>query len=186
MLPAVVTDRVRPGNCFAPFHWNDVFGEYLSINAVTNDAVDPVSHQPEFKACAVMLTKVSVAKSDSANQRPAADVPQPGGHDEMEAISLARVDAFAELVGIANEPAPQFGPLGRSYLAGLITGLRSEAGSRAGGVPTVPDSAPFDTSTRLWVDGLLAGLFARTETPRSTPVSAANERPIQTPDATPG
>ena len=39
----VITDRVRPGNCFAPFHWNDVFGEYLSINAVTNDAVDPVS-----------------------------------------------------------------------------------------------------------------------------------------------
>ena len=29
VLPAVVTDRVRPGNCFAPFHWNDVFGEYL-------------------------------------------------------------------------------------------------------------------------------------------------------------
>ncbi len=23
-----VTDRVLPGNCFAPFHWNDLFGEY--------------------------------------------------------------------------------------------------------------------------------------------------------------
>jgi sulfite reductase (NADPH) flavoprotein alpha-component len=181
VLPAVVTDRVRPGNCFAPFHWNDVFGEYLSINAVTNDAVDPVSHQPEFKACAVMLTKVSVAKSDSANQRPAADVPQPGGHDEMEAISLARVDAFAELVGIANEPAPQFGPLGRSYLAGLINGLRSEAGRRTAGVPTLPHNAPFDTSTRLWVDGLLAGLFARTEAPQSTPVPAVREPTIETP-----
>ena len=43
VLPAVITDRVRPGNCFAPFHWNDAFGEYLSINAVTNDAVDPIS-----------------------------------------------------------------------------------------------------------------------------------------------
>ena len=42
VLPAVVTDRVRPGNCFAPFHWNDLFGEYLTINAVTNDAVDPI------------------------------------------------------------------------------------------------------------------------------------------------
>ena len=55
MLPAVVTDRVRPGNCFAPFHWNDAHGEYLTINAVTNDAVDPVSFQPEFKVCAVAL-----------------------------------------------------------------------------------------------------------------------------------
>ena len=59
LLPAVVTDRVRPGNCFAPFHWNDIFGEYLSINAVTSDAVDPISRQPEYKACAISLTKVS-------------------------------------------------------------------------------------------------------------------------------
>ena len=60
VLPAVVTDRVRPGNCFAPFHWNDVFGEYLSINAVTSDAVDPISRQPEYKACAISLTKVQL------------------------------------------------------------------------------------------------------------------------------
>jgi anaerobic selenocysteine-containing dehydrogenase len=52
-----VTDRVRPGDCFAPFHWNDVFGEYLSINAVTNDAVDPISGMPEFKVCAVQIAR---------------------------------------------------------------------------------------------------------------------------------
>jgi sulfite reductase (NADPH) flavoprotein alpha-component len=59
VLPAVVTDRVLTGNCFAPFHWNDLYGEYLSVNAVTNDAVDPISFQPEFKVCAVALTRVS-------------------------------------------------------------------------------------------------------------------------------
>ncbi|WP_406096359.1 molybdopterin-dependent oxidoreductase [Kitasatospora purpeofusca] len=59
VLPAVVTDRVRPGDCFAPFHWNDLFGEYLSINAVTSDAVDPVSFQPELKVCAVALRPVA-------------------------------------------------------------------------------------------------------------------------------
>ncbi|OIN79908.1 bifunctional nitrate reductase/sulfite reductase flavoprotein subunit alpha [Mycobacterium malmoense] len=166
VLPAVVTDRVRPGNCFAPFHWNDVFGEYLSINAVTNDAVDPISHQPEFKACAVTVTKVAVAKPDST-----AAV----GHHEAEAINPAKVDALAELLGIGNEPVPQFGPLGRSYLAGLITGLRSEPGRRTAGVPTLPQSAPLDPNTRLWVDGLLAGLFARAEAPQSTPVPAVEE-----------
>ncbi len=57
--PAVVTDRVRPGDCFAPFHWNDAFGEYLAINAVTNDAVDAISRQPEYQACAVSLAKVT-------------------------------------------------------------------------------------------------------------------------------
>ena len=155
VLPAVVTDRVRPGNCFAPFHWNDVFGEYLSINAVTNDAVDPISQQPEFKACAVTLTKVAVPEADSATEPnlggPTTDTPNP--RPRTYRISPAKVDALAELLGVAHEPAPQFGPLGRSYLAGLITGLRSEAGRRAGGVPTLPLSAPFDSATRLWVDG---------------------------------
>ena len=59
VLPAVVTDRVRPGCCFAPFHWNDLFGDDLSLNAVTSDALDPVSFQPELKVCAVGLSKVS-------------------------------------------------------------------------------------------------------------------------------
>ncbi|MEU1074277.1 MULTISPECIES: bifunctional nitrate reductase/sulfite reductase flavoprotein subunit alpha [unclassified Streptomyces] len=60
VLPAVVTDRVRPGCCFAPFHWSDLYGTDLSINAVTSDAVDPISLQPEFKVCAVSLTKSAV------------------------------------------------------------------------------------------------------------------------------
>ncbi len=171
VLPAVVTDRVRPGDCFAPFHWNDVFGEYLSINAVTNDAVDPVSRQPEFKACAVTLTKVVLAAPDSTTD-PSADT-----------ISPARVDALAELLGIATEPVPRLGPLGRSYLAGLVTGLRSEADRRTAGVPTLPESAPFDPNTRLWVDGLLARLFARTESPVSTP--AVKEPATTMPDANP-
>ena len=33
VLPAVVTDRVRPGNLWAPFHWNDEHGEFLAVNA---------------------------------------------------------------------------------------------------------------------------------------------------------
>src|SRR5882757_3295786 len=66
VLPAVVTDRVRPGNCFVPFHWNDEHGEDLTINALTSDAVDPVSLQPEFKVCAVRLTAVASELPDSA------------------------------------------------------------------------------------------------------------------------
>jgi sulfite reductase (NADPH) flavoprotein alpha-component len=53
VLPAAVTDRVRAGNCFVPFHWNDEHGDFLTINALTNDAVDADSLQPEFKVCAV-------------------------------------------------------------------------------------------------------------------------------------
>lgn len=63
VVPAVVTDRVRPGTCFVPFHWNDEHGEYLTINALTNDAVDADSLQPEFKACAVSLRPVKAVET---------------------------------------------------------------------------------------------------------------------------
>jgi sulfite reductase (NADPH) flavoprotein alpha-component len=59
VLPALVTDRVQRGNCFAPFHWNDEHGDDLAVNALTNDAVDPMSFQPEFKVCAVRLAPVA-------------------------------------------------------------------------------------------------------------------------------
>ncbi len=172
VLPVVITDRVRPGNCFAPFHWNDAFGEYLSINAVTNDAVDPISRQPEYKACAVTLTKVARPQLQPEPGEPAdpcADATAPKLLADTAQFSVTQVDALAELLGVANEPTPQFGPFARSYLAGLIAGLRSETGRRMAGVPTLPVSSPFDTGTRLWLDGLLAGMFARAETPPALP-----------------
>nr|WP_242670352.1 bifunctional nitrate reductase/sulfite reductase flavoprotein subunit alpha [Mycobacterium decipiens] len=172
VLPAVITDRVRPGNCFAPFHWNDSYGEYLSINAVTNDAVDPISHQPEYKACAVTLTKVALP-----------DVrPSTGDEPGSSPPSASQVDALAEFLGVAGEPMPQFGPVARSYLAGLMAGLRSETGRRMRGVPTLPVSSPFDTGTRLWLDGLLAGMFARIETAAPVPVAETRSDPPATTD----
>ena len=183
VLPAVVSDRVRPGNCFAPFHWNDAFGEYLSINAVTNDAVDPISNQPEFKACAVSLTKAAVSKPDLGTEpEPSVATEKPqSALTEVPRISVSQVDALAEILGMANEPTPQFGPLGRSYLAGMLNGLRSEIGCRTAGIPTVPLSAPFDPSTRMWVDGLLAGMFARTEGPRTMPAVSTESPTIEAP-----
>ncbi len=60
IYPAQVTTRIQPGNCFVPFHWNDEFGENLAVNAATSEAVDAISLQPEFKFCAVALTKAPV------------------------------------------------------------------------------------------------------------------------------
>lgn len=72
-LPAVVTDRVRPGNGFAPFHWNDLFGDDIAINVVTSDAVDPVSLQPELKHTAVALVR-SVLQPEVTVQPDAAEI----------------------------------------------------------------------------------------------------------------
>ena len=52
---ARVTSGVRRGLVFATFHFGEAFAADSNINVVTSPAVDSVSHQPEFKACAVRL-----------------------------------------------------------------------------------------------------------------------------------
>ncbi|MGX9884603.1 molybdopterin-dependent oxidoreductase [Streptomyces sp. NPDC002276] len=141
VLPAVVTDRVRPGNCFAPFHWNDLFGEYLSVNAVTSDAVDPVSFQPEFKVCAVSLAKVASAPTD----------------DRPKALEPTSVTPGANPFGLDPAPPPVLTAQERVYLTGFLAGIESGAP----GVPTLPPDAPFSTEHALWVNGVLAGMYSR-------------------------
>ncbi|MBY4130050.1 molybdopterin-dependent oxidoreductase [Rhodococcus fascians] len=149
VLPAVITDRVLPGGCFAPFHWSDEFGEFLAINAVTNDAVDPHSRQPEFKACAVTLTKVAAVK-------PLSPVIETAGDDP--------IDALAAIVGRPARPAAPLTAVEQSYIAGLLEGLGSAAGRSAPGTPTLPSQTPLSPETHAWLDGVLAGLFSRTPT----------------------
>ncbi len=61
IYPAHVSRRAyNSGNCFVPFHWNDEFGENLAVNAATSEAMDAISHQPEFKFCAVALTRAPI------------------------------------------------------------------------------------------------------------------------------
>jgi ferredoxin-nitrate reductase len=50
-----VSDAIRAGTCFLPFHWGRRFGFYKSANNLTLSGRDPLSHQPELKACAVRL-----------------------------------------------------------------------------------------------------------------------------------
>ena len=143
VLPAVVTDRVLVGSCFSPFHWNDLFGEYLSINAVTNDAVDPVSYQPEFKFCAVSLTRVA------AGPRPAAPVAD------------GRIAVLAGAFGLGEAPPPELTDDERRYLRGFLNGLGTHPDTVRDTVPVLPQSAPFATAHALWVNGMLAGMFSR-------------------------
>jgi assimilatory nitrate reductase catalytic subunit len=54
-LPLRVTPSAREDTVFVPFHW----GGEQSINRLTSPALDPVSHMPEFKACAVRVDATS-------------------------------------------------------------------------------------------------------------------------------
>ncbi len=159
ILPAIVTDRVRSGNCFAPFHWNDVFGEELAINAVTSDAVDPTSMQPAFKFSAVALTRLSGPAQAEPDASRATEAP-PLAMENPAMVAphqQAAVDIFARVMGLKDGAPPV-----------LSEALRSAEGQQAGGVPVLPNGAPFDPTRLHYITGLLAGLFARTSVPVGT------------------
>ncbi len=50
----LITERVRPGSIFVPFHFAEG-----PANLLTNDVLDPVAKIPEYKVCAARLRKVS-------------------------------------------------------------------------------------------------------------------------------
>jgi sulfite reductase (NADPH) flavoprotein alpha-component len=173
ILPAAVADRVQPGTCFAPFHWNDVFGDDLAINAVTSDATDPISLQPDFKFCAVFLARLSgpsVSAQESArpDAQPVAEVaPASGSLDDM-----TRIEALAKLLGIDATPPIPLDANEKLYMQGFLSGL--SATSRApGAVPVLPPGAPLAPDKRLWLDGVVAGLFSFVTLPGEAPPTSS-------------
>jgi sulfite reductase alpha subunit-like flavoprotein len=141
VLPAVVTGRLRPGNCFVPFHWNDEHGEYLAINADTSDAVvDPDSLQPEFEACAVSV-------------RPAGPAPAP------RELAPATMKVISSALGLDDLPQPDLDDVEKQYLTGFFSALPADVH----GVPLLPDEAPVSRAVRLYVDGMPAGRYSGTK-----------------------
>ena len=154
ILPAVVTDRVLSGNLFAPFQWNDLFGAGLAVNALTNDAVDPISFQPEFKVTAVTLTKVVCEP---------AVAPKAGPEETVGVWAVSSQPALppsfqaAELLsglGLAPISAPVVSDEQNHYLQGWLRALDAPATA-----PVLPAAAPFEGTTRAWLNGLLAGVY---------------------------
>ncbi|MFF3328184.1 molybdopterin-dependent oxidoreductase [Streptomyces sp. NPDC002888] len=175
VLPAVVTDRVLPGSCFAPFHWNDLFGEYLSVNAVTSDAVDPLSFQPELKVCAVSLTKVATPVTLStpitSTTPVAASTPVTATPAPVVVEPAAVVPSAAAAFGIEPTPPPHLTETERRYLVGFLAGVPVGAP----GVPVLPPDAPFSPEHALWVNGTLAGMYSRATTIPPTPQTARRQ-----------
>ena len=59
MAQCRVTEEIPAGTCFLPFHWGRDQGFFKAANNLTISARDPVSRQPELKACAVRLRKIA-------------------------------------------------------------------------------------------------------------------------------
>ncbi len=163
VLPVQISDRVRPGDCFAPFHWNDEQGEYLTINAVTNDAVDPASLQPEFKQCAVSLRRVAPMKQAETPVAEGVSASQAGAHP------------LAVMLGLDSGVAPTLTDTEQIYLSGYLAALHSLP---VVGQPVLPETAPLSTRSRLWIDGLLAGMYSRGALSSEVPAPPAEQRPV--------
>ena len=162
VLAAAVDDAVRPGVCFAPMHWADAFAPDVAVNAVTNDVVDADSLQPEFKVCAVVVTPI---ESDSVA-------------DQLTfQEARAPVDALAALLSTLPSSATLSADE-RLFLSGLVSGIRANPPSDE--VPLLPAVTPLSPGNRVWIDGVLAGIFSRSAIPTaSTPGHVAGE-PVAT------
>ncbi|HML93981.1 MAG TPA: formate dehydrogenase subunit alpha [Thermodesulfobacteriota bacterium] len=57
VLKCSLTDKIKRGSVFMPFHWGRLMGESGRANLLTVEETDRLSHQPEFKACAVRVSK---------------------------------------------------------------------------------------------------------------------------------
>jgi len=166
ILPAIVTDRVLPGACFAPFHWNDIYGENLAINTVTSDAVDTISQQPELKVCAVTLKRVEVFADDSQHVSTSTASSAHGSANMAFAVlseetNMTLIDTFATTLNLKAVVVPEFSVEEKIFLSGFIDGLTTSA-THINAVPTLPVDCPVSPTNRVYVNGLLAGLFSRT------------------------
>jgi ferredoxin-nitrate reductase len=58
-FPVLVTKAISPGTVFVPMHWGSLWADQAECNALTHPEACPDSLQPELKACAVRLAKVT-------------------------------------------------------------------------------------------------------------------------------
>jgi anaerobic selenocysteine-containing dehydrogenase len=52
-IPVKITEKVKEGCVFIPFHFREA-----AANVLTNPALDPVAKIPEYKVCAVRIEKL--------------------------------------------------------------------------------------------------------------------------------
>lgn len=69
-IPAKVTDAVKPGQCFAPIHWNQAYQEDGSVNAATISDSDPVSLQPALKSAEISVVSVKAPEAEKVSVDP--------------------------------------------------------------------------------------------------------------------
>ncbi|MEV7123105.1 molybdopterin oxidoreductase family protein [Kitasatospora griseola] len=81
VLPALVTEAIRPDHVFVPYHWPYP----VAANELTVDALDPRSKIPEYKVCAVRIERAR-----AVDEVPAP--PTPPGREAYPETQVPRTD----------------------------------------------------------------------------------------------
>ncbi|WP_416666083.1 molybdopterin oxidoreductase family protein [Egbenema bharatensis] len=84
-FPATITKGIAPGTVFVPMHWGELWASQAEANALTHPIACPDSLQPELKACAVQLTKISPPGQMTQSQ--AIDRPSLDEQPAMQSVS---------------------------------------------------------------------------------------------------
>ncbi|EKM98406.1 nitrate reductase, partial [Acidocella sp. MX-AZ02] len=140
VLPALLSPRVQPGQLFAPFHWNDVFGDDLAINQLTSPAVDAASLQPEFKICAMALERVAAVRQE-VPETLAGLAPEDAAvsilYASQTGTAAAQAQAAAQRLGLIARPMNEASP---ATLAGTVLFFAASFG----------DGEAPDNAARFW------------------------------------
>ena len=64
-----ITKAINAGTVFAPMHWGFLWANNAEANNLTHAIACPISKQPELKACAVNLTKVTNSPINSVGEQ---------------------------------------------------------------------------------------------------------------------
>ena len=174
ILSVQISERVLTGHCFAPFHWSDVFGENLSVNSLTGDDCDPLSLQPALKYCAISITPIMTTQTSDTST--IEELPCAEATMTQEPLALA-VELFAGELAAGCRLSQMLNTEEQHYLQGYLAGLRLSPPDARHTIPVLPATAPLAKSSRLWIEGMLAGLYAR------VPLPNASVQSITTPQA---
>ena len=160
VLPAVVTDRVRPGNCFAPFHWNDEHGEYLDDQRASPTTPSiPIRCSPSSRCARCGLRPVPVDGRSDCRSSDLAWRQRPDAHRRRKALPRRLLRRHRRrLAGCSGAAGGGTGRRAtvRLWVDGLLAGtlLAAATGRRT----------PTPTATARWCCGR-----RRPATPRSSP-----------------
>ena len=110
------------GVAFAPFHWGALHAPAGAgqANAVTVSEVDPVSRQPELKACAVAVSPASRGRSTGTRTRRLVVIGTGmTGLEAVEELLRRRPDGSWRVTMLGEEPGPAYN---RIQLSRLLAG----------------------------------------------------------------